>query len=40
MERVSAAAIIDVQGVVTGWSEGARRLTGLTAEEAVGRPVR
>jgi PAS domain S-box-containing protein len=46
MEHVSAAApdraaaIIDAQGVVTGWSEGARRLTGLTPEEALGRPVR
>ncbi|MEV8428738.1 SpoIIE family protein phosphatase [Streptomyces chartreusis] len=38
MERVSAAAILDAQGVVKGWSEGARRLTGHTAEEVVGRP--
>ncbi|WP_128429557.1 ATP-binding SpoIIE family protein phosphatase [Streptomyces cyaneus] len=40
MEHVSAAAIIDAHGVVTGWSEGARRLTGLTSQEALGRPVR
>lgn len=40
MERVSAAVILDAQGVVKGWSEGALRLTGRTAEEAVGRPAR
>ncbi|EGX56842.1 magnesium or manganese-dependent protein phosphatase [Streptomyces zinciresistens K42] len=40
MEHVCAAAIVDAQGVVTGWSEGARRLTGLAADEAVGRPAR
>ncbi len=40
MEHVSAAAIVDAHGVVTGWSEGARRLTGLTADDAVGRPAR
>ncbi|MXM65420.1 SpoIIE family protein phosphatase [Streptomyces sp. HUCO-GS316] len=40
MEHVSAAAIIDARGIVTGWSEGARRLTGHTAEEAVGRTAR
>ncbi|ANP52693.1 PAS domain S-box-containing protein [Streptomyces griseochromogenes] len=38
MERVAAAAIIDAQGRVTGWSEGARLLTGRAAEEVVGRP--
>ncbi|GAA4894888.1 SpoIIE family protein phosphatase [Streptomyces coeruleoprunus] len=38
MERIAAVAIVDAQGMVTGWSEGARRLTGYTAEEAVGRP--
>ncbi|MFJ9821295.1 SpoIIE family protein phosphatase [Streptomyces sp. NPDC101151] len=38
MERVAAAAIIDAQGRVTGWSEGARLLTGRSAEEVVGRP--
>jgi PAS domain S-box-containing protein len=40
MEQASAAAIIDAHGVVTGWSEGARRLTGYPAEEAVGRTAR
>ncbi|MFI8949955.1 SpoIIE family protein phosphatase [Streptomyces sp. NPDC053750] len=40
MEQASAAATLDVHGTVTGWSEGARRLTGYPAEEAVGRPAR
>ncbi|MFI9829089.1 SpoIIE family protein phosphatase [Streptomyces sp. NPDC051913] len=40
MEHASAAAIIDAHGTVTGWSDGARRLTGLPAEEVVGRAVR
>ncbi|MGP2439501.1 SpoIIE family protein phosphatase [Streptomyces sp. JW3] len=40
MEHASAAAIVDTDGLVTGWSEGARRLTGYPAEEAVGRPAR
>ena len=40
MEQASAAAIVDTRGIVTGWSEGARRLTGHPAEDAVGRPVR
>ncbi|MFF4273704.1 SpoIIE family protein phosphatase [Streptomyces sp. NPDC001536] len=40
MEHASAAAIIDGRGMVTGWSDGARRLTGYPAEEAVGLPVR
>ncbi|WP_175409825.1 SpoIIE family protein phosphatase [Streptomyces sp. TRM64462] len=39
MERIAAVAIVDARGRVTGWSEGARRLTGYTAAEAVGRPV-
>ncbi|MER6125801.1 SpoIIE family protein phosphatase [Streptomyces sp. NPDC001795] len=39
MEQVAAAAIIDARGTVTGWSEGARRLTGYEAEEVVGRAV-
>ncbi|MFR9793088.1 SpoIIE family protein phosphatase [Streptomyces sp. MB22_4] len=38
MDRVAAVAVIDTQGRVTGWSEGARLLTGHPAEEAVGRP--
>ncbi|NED32721.1 PAS domain-containing protein, partial [Streptomyces sp. SID8499] len=37
MEQASVAAIVDAHGVVTGWSEGARRLTGYPAEETVGR---
>ena len=40
MEQASAAAIVDARGMVTGWSEGARQLTGYPAEEAVGRPAR
>jgi serine phosphatase RsbU (regulator of sigma subunit)/PAS domain-containing protein/anti-sigma regulatory factor (Ser/Thr protein kinase) len=39
MELVAAAAIVDARGTVTGWSEGARRLTGYTAGEVVGRAV-
>ncbi|MEW1779777.1 PAS domain-containing protein [Streptomyces sp. NPDC086777] len=38
MERVAAAATIDALGRVTGWSEGARILTGHRAEKVVGRP--
>ncbi|MGW1275211.1 PAS domain-containing protein, partial [Streptomyces sp. NPDC002491] len=37
MEQVVAAAVIDADGVVAAWSEGARLLTGHPAEEAVGR---
>jgi PAS domain S-box-containing protein len=40
MEHVSATAVTDAAGVVTGWSEGARRLTGHTAEQVVGRSAR
>ncbi|GHF53694.1 SpoIIE family protein phosphatase [Streptomyces griseosporeus] len=40
MEQVAAAAVVDIRGVVTGWSDGARRLTGYPAQEAVGRSVR
>ncbi|MEG8275131.1 SpoIIE family protein phosphatase [Streptomyces sp. AHA2] len=40
MEDSSAAATIDARGVVTGWSEGARQLTGHPAAEVVGRSVR
>ncbi|MCT9075715.1 SpoIIE family protein phosphatase [Streptomyces fulvoviolaceus] len=40
MEHASATAIVDATGIVTGWSEGARRLTGHTAEEVVGRAAR
>ncbi|MFF8842726.1 SpoIIE family protein phosphatase [Streptomyces sp. NPDC015127] len=31
-------AVVDERGIVTGWSEAARRLTGYTAEEVTGRP--
>ncbi|MET8170699.1 SpoIIE family protein phosphatase [Streptomyces sp. NPDC005329] len=37
MEPVVAAAVIDAHGIVAGWSEGARLLTGHAAAEAVGR---
>ncbi|MFJ5531963.1 SpoIIE family protein phosphatase [Streptomyces sp. NPDC093261] len=37
MEEVAAAATVDARGTVTGWSEGARRLTGYAAGEVVGR---
>ncbi|MGW0732215.1 SpoIIE family protein phosphatase [Streptomyces sp. NPDC002851] len=37
MTAADATAIVDARGVVTGWSDGARRLTGYTAEEVVGR---
>ncbi|MFE9115819.1 SpoIIE family protein phosphatase [Streptomyces collinus] len=40
MEDASAAAIIDARGILTGWSEGARRLTGYPAHEALGRAAR
>ncbi|MFD8308673.1 SpoIIE family protein phosphatase [Streptomyces sp. NPDC059690] len=40
MEHASAAAILDARGIVTGWSEGARRLTGYPAAEALGRAAR
>ncbi len=40
MDDASAALAVDARGIVTGWSEGARTLTGLSADEAVGRPVR
>lgn len=39
MEHVVAAAVIDARGIVTGWSEGARLLTGHAAAEAVGQAV-
>jgi PAS domain S-box-containing protein len=40
MEHASAVATLDARGTVTGWSEGARRLTGYPAEEIVGRDAR
>ncbi|MFF7972170.1 SpoIIE family protein phosphatase [Streptomyces sp. NPDC007905] len=41
MERQStytATATIDEQGILTGWSEGARRLLGYESSAVVGRP--
>lgn len=40
MEHVAAVVVVDARGVVTGWSEGARLLTGYTADEVVLRPIR
>ncbi|MET7409613.1 SpoIIE family protein phosphatase [Streptomyces parvulus] len=40
MEEVSAAMTVDARGRVTGWSDGARRLTGYRADEVVGRAAR
>ncbi|WP_189216144.1 MULTISPECIES: SpoIIE family protein phosphatase [Streptomyces] len=34
-----ALAVVDAHGTVTGWSEGARRLSGYPAAEVTGRPV-
>ncbi|GAA3799222.1 SpoIIE family protein phosphatase [Streptomyces phyllanthi] len=33
-----ALAVVDARGIVTGWSEGARLLTGYPAAEVTGRP--
>ncbi|MGX1563194.1 SpoIIE family protein phosphatase [Streptomyces sp. NPDC055506] len=35
----SAVAMVDPDGMVSGWSEGGRLLLGWTAEDTVGRPV-
>lgn len=35
----AAVVVVDQDGVVSGWSGGARLLLGWTAEETVGRPV-
>ncbi|MFB7336123.1 SpoIIE family protein phosphatase [Streptomyces adustus] len=40
MEHVAAVAVVDARGVVTAWSEGARSLTGHTADQVVGRAAR
>ncbi|MFD7247035.1 SpoIIE family protein phosphatase [Streptomyces massasporeus] len=37
-EAATAKALVDGQGIVTGWSEGARRLLGYRASEVIGRP--
>ncbi|GHB78990.1 hypothetical protein GCM10010377_81310 [Streptomyces viridiviolaceus] len=34
----TAAATVDARGIVTGWSEGARRLLGYEPVQVVGRP--
>ncbi|MEH0425592.1 SpoIIE family protein phosphatase [Streptomyces stelliscabiei] len=33
-----AMAVVDAHGLVVGWSEGARRLTGYTAGDVTGKP--
>ncbi|OIJ64622.1 SpoIIE family protein phosphatase [Streptomyces mangrovisoli] len=38
MEHVAATAVVDADGTVTGWSEGARQLVGHLAQEVVGTP--
>ncbi|GGN63711.1 hypothetical protein GCM10011579_032360 [Streptomyces albiflavescens] len=35
---VTASATVNEQGIVTGWSEGARRLLGYTSSQIVGQP--
>ncbi|KJK35271.1 PAS/PAC sensor protein [Streptomyces variegatus] len=35
----TAVAVVDLDGMVSGWSEGGRLLLGWTAHDAVGRPV-
>ncbi|WP_375803617.1 SpoIIE family protein phosphatase [Streptomyces sp. A012304] len=35
----TAAAVVDRDGIVSGWSEGGRLLLGWTAQDTVGRPV-
>nr|WSZ17376.1 SpoIIE family protein phosphatase [Streptomyces canus] len=37
-ESATARATMDPDGIVTGWSEGARRLLGYRSAEVVGRP--
>ncbi|MEU1107002.1 SpoIIE family protein phosphatase [Streptomyces tibetensis] len=37
-DTLTAKALVDERGVVTGWNEGARRLLGYRASEVVGRP--
>ncbi|MEU2228186.1 SpoIIE family protein phosphatase [Streptomyces sp. NPDC018347] len=38
MDPAVAMALLDARGTVTGWSEGARSLTGHRAPDVVGRP--
>jgi hypothetical protein len=35
----TAVAVVDLDGMVSGWSEGGRLLLGWTAQDTVGRPV-
>lgn len=35
----TAVAVVDPDGMVSGWSEACRLLLGWTAEDTVGRPV-
>ncbi|MFF7266352.1 SpoIIE family protein phosphatase [Streptomyces sp. NPDC008159] len=37
-EAATARATVDPNGIVTGWSEGARRLLGYRSAEVIGRP--
>lgn len=37
-ESATARATMNPDGIVTGWSEGARRLLGYRSAEVVGRP--
>lgn len=37
-ESATAGACVDANGIVTRWSEGARRLLGYRSTEVVGRP--
>src|SRR3954452_691786 len=37
-ESATARATVDPHGIVTGWSEGARRLLGHRSTEVIGRP--
>jgi PAS domain S-box-containing protein len=37
-EALTARVVVDERGIMTGWSEGARRLLGYRPDEIVGRP--
>ncbi|MFB6846611.1 SpoIIE family protein phosphatase [Streptomyces sp. NPDC056373] len=37
-DTLTAKAVVDERGVVTGWNDGAHRLLGYRASEVVGRP--
>ncbi|MER5428027.1 SpoIIE family protein phosphatase [Streptomyces sp. NPDC002588] len=40
MGHIDSVAIVDQGGIITGWSDAARRLTGYAAEDVVGREAR